>query len=197
MKLGRVQSKSVCVWVKESRTRFEPLRINKFHTSKYLILSLRKQLLLLPVVSKPITTGSKISKSKSSWQTSHTCTGQCHGIISTGPRTVVFILQTTPRGLEVKTGITFANDAGVSVNSCTWVHSLALSREYFTSNEKLTTYLGKIFSYHVVQIHVSLLIFPPFSELTHTIVCKAFPNTLVSLKNFIPEFIACPNGCRL
>lgn len=39
--------------MKESRTRFEPLWINKFHTKKHLIL--------LPVVSKLIITASKIT----------------------------------------------------------------------------------------------------------------------------------------
>ena len=56
---------------------FESTLNNKFHTQKYLISSLSKQCILLPVVSKPITAAGKItpkansagSNSRNKWVT--------------------------------------------------------------------------------------------------------------------------------
>ena len=61
MNLECIQSKSVHVLRSNLGSRFEPMWINKFHSKKYLISSLRKHLMLSPVVSKPITTASKIT----------------------------------------------------------------------------------------------------------------------------------------
>lgn len=59
MNLGCTQSKSVRILRRNPGSRFEPVCINKFHTKKYLILSLRNHLLLSRVVNEPITTASK------------------------------------------------------------------------------------------------------------------------------------------
>lgn len=71
--------------VMESRTRFEPPWINKFHTRKHLILSLREHLILLPVVSNLITTASKITPKANQAGRNHTntwVTEEQNGLVS-------------------------------------------------------------------------------------------------------------------
>lgn len=123
--------------------------------------------------------------------------GQFHSIISAGAHTLLLPLETSSH-LEVEAGIQVCSDAGLSGNSCMYLGVFpCFVLEIVHHLRKLTTCLGKIFFFHIVQIYVNLLIFLLFfPELSHTSICKAFPNTLLSLKNFPPKFIVCPNGCR-
>lgn len=57
--------------------------------------------------------------------------GKFHTIISFAFHTVLLTLETS-RSLEVKPGIKFSSDAGISVNSCAWVLSPAFSWKYIT-----------------------------------------------------------------
>lgn len=57
--------------------------------------------------------------------------GEFHTIISIAPHTVLLTLETS-RNLEVKPGIKFSSDAGISVNSCAWVLFPASSWKYIT-----------------------------------------------------------------
>lgn len=57
--------------------------------------------------------------------------GEVHIIVSIAPHTILLTLETS-RSLEVKPGIKFSSDAGISVNSCAWVLSPALPWKYIT-----------------------------------------------------------------
>lgn len=85
MNLECVQSKSVCVLWWNPGPGLNPPWINKFHTRKHLILSLREHLILLPVVSNLITTASKITPKANQAGRNHTntwVTEEQNGLVS-------------------------------------------------------------------------------------------------------------------